>query len=58
MICELDGISPDEVDWQYLFIEFGRLAKSSRALFHRKRIFTILQGTRDRFFRIVEQKGS
>jgi hypothetical protein len=58
MIFELDEISSDDMDWQYLFIEFGHLARSSRALFNRQRIFTVLRGTRDRFFKIFEEERS
>ena len=55
LIFELDDIPQEDLDWQYLYTEVGRLTETSRGLQNRQRIFRILQGTRDRFFKIVEQ---
>ena len=55
LIFELDDVPQEDLDWQYLFTEVGRLTETSRGLQNRQRIFRILQGTRDRFFKIVEQ---
>ncbi|KAK2732379.1 GPI inositol deacylase [Myotisia sp. PD_48] len=54
MIFEVSEIPPGAMDWQYFFAGLSHLARSSRGLLNRQRIFRILRGTRDLFMEIVD----
>lgn len=58
MIFEADGLSVDDLDWQSLFFVFAHMLKLSSALSNRKRIFGVLEGTRDLFFDMLKKKSS
>ncbi|KAK2743900.1 hypothetical protein FQN57_004523 [Myotisia sp. PD_48] len=58
IIFEVDGISPDGMDWQHLFAKFQDLRQTSRGFRNRQRIFTILKGTREVFNTLVEKDNS
>ena len=48
---EVEDVPPDDLNWDFLFVEFGKLLKLGPwGLRNRQRIFRILRYTRDQFF--------